>query len=62
MMKYVKASDDEKPRPHVDVQVVTVSGKKGVARYWHTTGKWITADSNLTRDDRIKKWRYVNAT
>ena len=62
MMKYVNANADEKPRPQVGVQVVTVSGKKGVARYWHTTGRWITADSNLTRDDRIKKWRYVDAT
>ena len=60
-MKYVNA-DDEKPRSLVDVEIVTKSGKKGVARYWHTTGHWITDDSNLTRDDSVKKWRYANAT
>lgn len=62
IMNYVNVDDDEKPRDSVDVEIVTNSGKKGVARYWHTTGQWFTADRNFTRDDRVKKWRYVNAT
>ncbi len=59
-MRYVNA-DDEKPRADVDVQIVTTQGKKGIARYWHITGNWITADSNLSRDDSVKKWRYADA-
>lgn len=59
-MKYV-ILPEYYPHEGVDVYVVTSTGKKGVARYWHTIGKWLTGDEHLYVDDVIVKWKYADA-
>lgn len=55
-------SESEKPMSGVDVYVVTETGVKGIARFWDVTGQWLTQDKNLKTDDKVKKWKYANAT
>lgn len=59
-MKYIKLPESY-PVKDVDVFVVTATGKKGVARYWDVTGKWLTQNGHLGVCDIIVKWRYANA-
>lgn len=59
-MPYINA-DKENPMENVDVWVVTESGKKGIARWWDVTKSWLTSDSNLSVNDRVKKWKFENA-
>jgi len=60
-MKWIEAETD-KPRSDVDVHVVTVDGVKGIAKYWHTTGLWITQDRQIKPTDNVAKWKYAEAT
>lgn len=59
-MRYIKAAD-QKPMTGVNVIVVTESGIKGTAKYWDTTGHWLTDDPRLTPNDKVKKWKYADA-
>jgi len=60
-MKYIKVHAS-KPRSDVFVLVITESGKKGIAKYWHETKIWITDDADLMPYDKVIKWKYADAT
>lgn len=59
-MNYVKV-EDAYPIEYVDVFVVTSTGKKGVARYWHLTGRWLSSEKCLVAGDIVIKWKYADA-
>lgn len=59
-MKWVKATD-KRPVSGVDVHVIMKGGDRSVARYWHETKQWLTADPNVSVGDEIIKWRYADA-
>jgi len=59
-MKWIKV-EDGKPLDGVDVHVVISSGVRGIAKFWSTTGHWLTSDKNLKPFDKIIKWKYENA-
>jgi len=59
-VNYVDAQE-EKPKTGVDVFVITTTGKKGIAKFWDVTQRWMTADENLANADVVIKWRYAEA-
>lgn len=60
-MKYINIKDGH-PIKDVDVFVVTDTGAAGTARYWTTTGKWLTNDESLSVSDTVVKWKYADAS
>lgn len=60
-MKWVNAKE-VKPIPGVQVHVITESGIKSVAKYWSTTGKWLSTDNRLHKYSVVVKWKYEEAT
>jgi len=59
-MKYIKIHV-KKPISGVDVHIVTESGYKSVAKYWHLTKQWLSADPELASYDKVAKWKYADA-